>query len=754
MNKEIKIKVKGIKGDTPTDEQLVELIKPLIPEPLKGDIGPKGETPTDKYLVTLITPLIPEPKNGETPTDDRLIKLIKPLIVLPEIKEQIEETPNTLVTKVNKSDLKIEKDIIDVDWEEYKNKETTIEDVKNLPETIRHLQHRVASYNQVAGGGTSVSLKTNGVPNPVQTELNLKQGANITLTGDGVGGVTIASVGGGGTTWGTITGALSAQTDLQTALNTKWNTDGSSGPASGNWDLGGVIITDVFAVPAIDFDQRSLKDNSGIATVDWNNKKLSSLSVVTIDWSGLLLTDTTNNVSLDWGNKILRNNIGASAYNWDLNYMYAFNITNHVVIDISTQRLLDIADNTSISWTSRDLYSNDGGTILANYANVTGMRFKPKIFVGSNLTTAPVSAIHVDSGSAIASELRFTAGTTTGQTATDGFQVGVTNTGIAEIRQRENLGLDVYTNNALAMAISSTGNVGIGTSPASARLHAVSITEQFRLGYNVSNYMNVILNSTGSPTFALVGTAPEFYFSNPVNVPYEIYGAGWNGNLEVPTKDAVYDQIEVKANLASPTFTGTPTLPTGTIGVTQTAGNNTTAVATTAFVTAINNNSSYRTILQASGSHTAARVAGTYGMSVANPIAISGTGTLYPLAVIQIVSADYPTVNGITTKLRIRAQLYTNDVAPTGNYTFGLYPITRPAVSGGAGLAIYTLGTVVVGSNGATFVAPAVDLLGSAVGADFALPADGAYVIGIVTTATVAASAHVHVNAQLQIRNT
>lgn len=38
-------------------------------------------------------------------------------------------------------------------------------------------------------------------------------------------------------------------------------------------------------------------------------------------------------------------------------------------------------------------------------------------------------------------------------------------------------------------------------------------------------------------------------------------------------------------------------------------------------------------------------------------------------------------------------------------------------------------------------------------GADFALPADGLYVIGVVTTATVAASSHVHLNAQLQMRN-
>lgn len=40
------------------------------------------------------------------------------------------------------------------------------------------------------------------------------------------------------------------------------------------------------------------------------------------------------------------------------------------------------------------------------------------------------------------------------------------------------------------------------------------------------------------------------------------------------------------APLASPTFTGTPTLPTGTIAVTQSPGDNSTKVATTAFVTA------------------------------------------------------------------------------------------------------------------------------------------------------------------------
>jgi len=44
--------------------------------------------------------------------------------------------------------------------------------------------------------------------------------------------------------------------------------------------------------------------------------------------------------------------------------------------------------------------------------------------------------------------------------------------------------------------------------------------------------------------------------------------------------------IATKADLVSPTFTGTPTLPTGTIAVTQSSGNSTTAIATTAFVQA------------------------------------------------------------------------------------------------------------------------------------------------------------------------
>ena len=51
-----------------------------------------------------------------------------------------------------------------------------------------------------------------------------------------------------------------------------------------------------------------------------------------------------------------------------------------------------------------------------------------------------------------------------------------------------------------------------------------------------------------------------------------------------PVSTAGQTALDLKANLASPTFTGTPTLPTGTIATTQTAANNSTAIATTAYV--------------------------------------------------------------------------------------------------------------------------------------------------------------------------
>ena len=57
---------------------------------------------------------------------------------------------------------------------------------------------------------------------------------------------------------------------------------------------------------------------------------------------------------------------------------------------------------------------------------------------------------------------------------------------------------------------------------------------------------------------------------------------------EIDTEfNSIQTAVATKADLASPTFTGTPTLPTGTIATTQSSSDSSTKLATTAFVQAV-----------------------------------------------------------------------------------------------------------------------------------------------------------------------
>lgn len=64
-----------------------------------------------------------------------------------------------------------------------------------------------------------------------------------------------------------------------------------------------------------------------------------------------------------------------------------------------------------------------------------------------------------------------------------------------------------------------SGNVGIGTTSPSARLHILSATEQFRSGVTAAIYWNATTaDTTGVTTFnAVGGTTPSFVFSDPVS---------------------------------------------------------------------------------------------------------------------------------------------------------------------------------------------------------------------------------------------
>lgn len=74
----------------------------------------------------------------------------------------------------------------------------------------------------------------------------------------------------------------------------------------------------------------------------------------------------------------------------------------------------------------------------------------------------PQAKLHIDAGSATASAIKFTAGATTGQTAADGFNIGISSTGAAIINQLENNSLTFFTNNTSRMSIDAGGDLYLG----------------------------------------------------------------------------------------------------------------------------------------------------------------------------------------------------------------------------------------------------------------------------------------------------
>lgn len=76
--------------------------------------------------------------------------------------------------------------------------------------------------------------------------------------------------------------------------------------------------------------------------------------------------------------------------------------------------------------------------------------------------SAPTALLHTDAGTGTASAHKFTANSTTGQSSTDGFDLGIDTSGNAELRQRENLPLTAYTNNTARLTIGATGSITYG----------------------------------------------------------------------------------------------------------------------------------------------------------------------------------------------------------------------------------------------------------------------------------------------------
>lgn len=166
------------------------------------------------------------------------------------------------------------------------------------------------------------------------------------------------------------------------------------------------------------------------------------------------------------------------------------------------------------------------------------------------------------------------------------------------------------------------------------------------------------------------------------------------------------------------------------------------------------NNSAYKTIhrMQAgwagssggAGATLIAKADGTMSFSPAVPS---------PAQAFYLAAADYA-VSGKTTKLRVRADMFLNGLrSGASTLTFGLYPITSVGSTGAAFSDNFTVGSVVAGSA-VTAVNPVASTTAAPVAsADFALPTDGAYVVGVNVIGSGMTNTYCTFMGRVQVRN-
>ena len=123
--------------------------------------------------------------------------------------------------------------------------------------------------------------------------------------------------------------------------------------------------------------------------------------------------------------------------------------------DVITTAAIDDASITHAKLhTDMDLSSKTVTLPTLSTLNTTG-----SVGIG---TSSPKRHLHLNNPAALTTKIQITNLTTGASTDGDGFQLGISNDGTANIEQRENLDMAFATNNTERMRISSLGTVLVG----------------------------------------------------------------------------------------------------------------------------------------------------------------------------------------------------------------------------------------------------------------------------------------------------
>jgi len=158
---------------------------------------------------------------------------------------------------------------------------------------------------------------------------------------------------------------------------------------------------------------------------------------------------------------------------------------------------------------------NQSGDLTHNFRTYGNSFYKNSLGVG----VEAASKVHVDGGNATATNIKITNGTTTGVTATDGFDIGIDTSGNADIRQRENLPLTIYTNNTERIKYDASGEIKHTSKihyPATDAVDAFNFTKADKV-------TSVLEIDTSTPSVNVTGTLTATNISGVLEVKPDNY---------------------------------------------------------------------------------------------------------------------------------------------------------------------------------------------------------------------------------------
>tara|TARA_R110000851_G_scaffold92422_3_gene201691 strand:+ start:82 stop:1281 length:1200 start_codon:yes stop_codon:yes gene_type:complete len=326
----------GKDGTTPTNDELLALITPLIPKPVRGD---DGETPTTEHLLELINSLIPEVKNGKDGKD---------YIITSEDLSEIARLVDVEVPEVEKMTPEEVRDLLEtLEGEE----RLDISSIKGLDEKLKS----ISTVKTVAGGGNRL------LKNLVDVETtNLDKVDGKYILGSG----TIKSIVGG-------TNIVIDETDpaniIVTSLSDRYRTTSSSTRNISNpqTQLTFQVDTDLAYIP----NQDILIDANG---TNYMNAHVESYDAGT----GIIVAHVAHKT-------------GSGTYSsWDIG-LDGIEAEPVDLTDYISQEFETVSKNLK-SFSNALTYTGDNLTSIA-YTTDTGTIIKTLNYTGDNLTSIVLS---------------------------------------------------------------------------------------------------------------------------------------------------------------------------------------------------------------------------------------------------------------------------------------------------------------------------------------------------------------------------